>query len=87
MSLSIIFKAVIVGLLLFIVFNLFRALFIMLKNDPNGPKVSTFLGRRVLFSAVVIILIIIAMGTGIIQPNPSPTQYRDKPKVENSQTP
>lgn len=66
-------KLVIVGLLLFIVFNLFRALFIMIKNDPDGPKVSTFLGRRVMFSALLLIIVIIAMGTGLITPNAKPS--------------
>lgn len=65
-------KLLIIGLLLYIVFNLFRALFIMLKNDPNGPKMSTFLGKRVMYSAIVLLIIILAMGFGIIQPNPNP---------------
>ena len=65
-------KLVIIGLLLFVVFNLFRALFIMIKNDPEGPKPSTYLGKRVLFSALALIIIILAMGFGLIQPNPSP---------------
>jgi exosortase/archaeosortase family protein len=65
-------KLIIVGLLLFIVFNLFRALFLMIKNDPNGPKVSTFLGRRVMFSAGLLLLIIIAMYFGLITPNARP---------------
>jgi exosortase/archaeosortase family protein len=67
------FKILIVGLLLFIVFNLFRALFIMLKNDPNGPKMSTFLGKRVMFSALLLLLILLAMSFGLITPNPRPS--------------
>ena len=65
-------KILLVLTLGYIVFNLFRALFVMLKNDPNGPKVSTFLGRRVMFSALVILVIIIAIGSGVITPNPRP---------------
>jgi exosortase/archaeosortase family protein len=65
-------KIIIVALLIFIVFNLFRALFIMVKNDPNGPKMSTFLGRRVGFSALVLLLIIVAVAFGLIEPNARP---------------
>ncbi len=65
-------KIIIIALLLFVVFNLFRALFIMLKNDPEGPNPSTFLGRRVIFSVVILMLIIVAIATGIITPNASP---------------
>ena len=41
-------KIVIVGLLAFMIYNLFRALFIMNKNDPNQPKMSAYIGRRVM---------------------------------------
>ncbi|MCJ8272953.1 MAG: DUF2909 domain-containing protein [Psychrosphaera sp.] len=65
-------KLVIIGLLLFVVFNLFRALFIMVKNDPNGPKMSTLIGRRLIFSVIAIIVIVGAMAFGLITPNPRP---------------
>ncbi len=65
-------KIAIVLLLLFIVFNLIKALFIMLKNDPNGPSMSKFLGRRVLLSVIAMLLIIGAIMLGIITPNSSP---------------
>lgn len=65
-------KLFIIGLLLFIVFNLFRALFIMLKNDPDGPKMSTFLGKRVMYSAILLLIIILAMQFGLITQNPRP---------------
>lgn len=64
---------IIVGLLLiFMIYNLFKAMMIMLKNDPNQPSMTKFIGRRVLASATIIILIIIAMMLGWITPNPSP---------------
>ncbi|MEE2025444.1 MULTISPECIES: DUF2909 domain-containing protein [Alkalimonas] len=65
-------KLVIIALLLFIVFNLFRALFTMLRSDPGTVRMSQFLGKRVLFSALVLVLILLAMATGIITPNPRP---------------
>ncbi|MCT7941355.1 MULTISPECIES: DUF2909 domain-containing protein [Shewanella] len=52
-------------------FNLARALFIMVKGE-NKQSMSPFLGRRVMFSALVVILLLLAMALGIIQPNPRP---------------
>ncbi|MFT4993861.1 MAG: hypothetical protein ACI965_000882 [Paraglaciecola sp.] len=54
------------------VFNLFRAMVIMLKDDPNQPPMSKFIGRRVMASVVIILLILLAIATGLIQPNPRP---------------
>ncbi|MCS6100477.1 DUF2909 domain-containing protein [Shewanella baltica] len=66
-----IFKLVLVLLLLFIIFNLGRALFIMVKGDHQVPM-SRYLGRRVIFSVLVILLLLVALGTGLISPNPTP---------------
>ncbi|WAL78793.1 MULTISPECIES: DUF2909 family protein [Shewanella] len=66
-----IFKLVLVLLLLFIIFNLGRALFIMVKGDNQVPM-SRYLGRRVIFSVLVILLLLVALGTGLISPNPTP---------------
>jgi hypothetical protein len=44
----------------------------MLKDDPNKPPMSKFIGRRVMVSAVIIALILLAIATGLIQPNPRP---------------
>ncbi|MFT4937988.1 MAG: putative membrane-anchored protein [Paraglaciecola sp.] len=65
-------KILIGGLILFMVFNLFRAMVVMLKDDPNKPPMSKFIGRRVMASAVIILLILLAIATGLIQPNPTP---------------
>ncbi|WP_199610629.1 DUF2909 family protein [Flocculibacter collagenilyticus] len=67
-----ILKTILVLLLLLILFNLFRALFIMLKSGPNQPNMSKFLGRRVLFSVLVIVVLLLAVATGVITPNPRP---------------
>ncbi|MCU7964533.1 MULTISPECIES: DUF2909 family protein [unclassified Shewanella] len=66
-----IFKLVLVLLLLFIIFNLGRALFIMGKGDEK-VSMSRYLGRRVIFSVLVILLLLVALGTGLISPNPTP---------------
>ncbi|WP_081730657.1 DUF2909 family protein [Shewanella colwelliana] len=66
-----VFKLVLVLLLLFIVFNLGRALFILVKGESSVPM-SQYLGRRMLFSVLVIVLLLLALGLGIISPNPRP---------------
>ncbi len=65
-------KVIIVGLLGFMVYNLFRALMIMNKNDPNKPPMSQFIGRRVMTSVVIVLLLLIGILTGVITPNPRP---------------
>ena len=64
-----IIKIIIVLLLLF---NLFRALLIMVSGKTNGRPMSHFLGRRVLFSVVVLVMVIAALKLGFIKANQSP---------------
>ena len=64
-------KIIIGGLLLFMIVNLFWAMKVMLKNEQTQPM-SKFIGRRVLASAIIVILILIAVATGLITPNPRP---------------
>lgn len=76
MELTVIFKIVLVLLLLFIIFNLGRALFLMVKgSDPTTAEqkpMSHFLGRRVLLSALIVVALIIALASGFIDPNSRP---------------
>jgi hypothetical protein len=65
-------KILIAGMILFMVFNLFKAMVVMLKNDPEGPSMSKYIGRRLIASVIIIGLIILAIATGLITPNPSP---------------
>lgn len=65
-------KIIVIGLLAFMVYNLFRALFIMNKNDPNKPPMSKFIGRRVITSIAIVILLLVGILTGLITPNPRP---------------
>ena len=65
-------KIIVVGLLAFMIYNLFRALFIMNKNDPNKPPMSKFIGRRVITSVVLVLLLLLGILTGVITPNPRP---------------
>ncbi|GAA5645876.1 MULTISPECIES: DUF2909 family protein [Vibrio] len=68
------FKVLLVLLLLFIIFNLARALVQMVRSpdDDNARPMSHYLGRRVLLSAVVVVLLIIALLGGWLEPNPRP---------------
>lgn len=66
-----IFKLILILLLLFVLFNLGRALVIMVKGGQGQPM-SQFLGRRVWVSAVIILLLLLALGSGLITPNPRP---------------
>ena len=65
-------KIILIILLAMVIFSLFQALFAMLKNDEAAPKMSTFLGRRLIFSAVVLLLLITVLLTGVITPNARP---------------
>ena len=65
-------KIVIVAMLAFMVYNLFRALFIMNRNDPNEPPMSKYIGRRLMLSVAIVVLLIIGLLTGLITPNPRP---------------
>jgi NADH:ubiquinone oxidoreductase subunit 2 (subunit N) len=67
-----IFKIVLLSLLAFMVYNLFRALIIMNKNDPKQPPMSQFIGRRVMVSIAIVILLLLGILTGWITPNTHP---------------
>ncbi|WP_299017228.1 DUF2909 domain-containing protein [uncultured Photobacterium sp.] len=64
-------KAILICLLVFIILNLFRALPAMLKGQSNQPM-SRPLGRRVMFSVILFALLLLALSTGYIIPNPRP---------------
>lgn len=65
-------KFILIALLLLVIISLFQALYVMMKNDGTGPKMSKFLGRRLLFSALVVAVILILLATGVITPHPRP---------------
>ncbi|MDG3088482.1 DUF2909 domain-containing protein [Vibrio hannami] len=71
---SLVLKVVLVLLLLFIIFNLVKALIQMVRESEsdNQPPMSHYLGRRLMLSALVVILLIIALTSGWIAPNPRP---------------
>lgn len=65
-------KIIIALLLLFILFNLFQAGLAMLRQQDSTVPMSHFLGKRVLFSAIALALILVAIAAGLITPNPRP---------------
>lgn len=67
-----IIKVILLGCLAFMIYSLFRALIVMNKNDPNKPSMSKFIGRRIMISACMVILMLIGIMTGLITPNPRP---------------
>lgn len=66
-------KIVIITLLLLMVYNLFKALMLMVKRpDPNKPPMTKYIGRRLMMSVAIVVLLIVGLLTGIITPNPRP---------------
>lgn len=65
-------KIILVLLLAIVVFSLFQALFVMMKNDESSPKMSKYLGRRLIFSVAAIVLLIILLLTGVVTPHQRP---------------
>lgn len=67
-----IIKIVLICLVVFMIYNLFKALRLMTRNDPEQPSMSKFIGRRLMFSGLIILLVIIGVLTGVITPNTPP---------------
>lgn len=65
-------KVIIVGLLIFMIINLFLAMKVMLGNNSDKAPMSKYIGRRVMTSALIVVIVLVAMATGLITPNPSP---------------
>ncbi|WP_440905981.1 DUF2909 domain-containing protein [Catenovulum sp. SX2] len=64
-------KVIIVVFLFISIFSLFRALMAMSRDDKN-QQMTRNLGRRVMFSALTLVLIVLALSMGWIEPNPRP---------------
>lgn len=65
-------KTILILLLFFIIYQLFRAMVLMLKTEPGTDKMSVHLGRRVGFSVLVIVIIVLALLFGWLEPHPTP---------------
>ncbi len=75
------YTIVIVALLIFIIVNLFHAFFIMIKGEP---MMSRYLGRRVFFSVVTLLIIILALASGLITPNSNPFTERKQTQISTT---
>lgn len=67
-----IIKIVLVCLVIYMIINLFLAMRVMMKDNPDGEPMSKYIGRRVLTSVIIVLLILVALATGLITPNPTP---------------
>ncbi len=65
-------KIILVLLMVFMFVNLYRALIAMIRNDPTKPSMTKYLGQRVLFSMIAIVIVVILLSSGVLQPNPRP---------------
>ncbi|WP_100658513.1 DUF2909 domain-containing protein [Alteromonas flava] len=65
-------KIILCALILFMIYNLFKAMKVMMNHDPDGEPMSKYIGRRVLTSAIIVVIILLAVATGLITPNPRP---------------
>lgn len=65
-------KLLLLGLLFLIIFNLAKAMTTMLKPPSTEKTMSTFIGRRLLFSVALILLLLLSLVMGWVQPNPRP---------------
>jgi len=63
------FKIIIIGLLLIILFSLGTALFSMLKNEPESNRTVKALTVRVALSIALLILILVGYSMGWITPH------------------
>ncbi|WP_047041980.1 DUF2909 family protein [Vibrio mexicanus] len=72
---TLLFKIALVLLLLFVIVNLGFALFQMVREPQESTStkpMSFYLGRRLVISTAIIILLISALLLGWIEPNPRP---------------
>jgi len=69
---DIVIKLSLVIALLFVIFNLFRAMFVMLSPKPDKPSMSTFIGKRLKFSVLILLVLLICLAFGVITPNSRP---------------
>ena len=62
-------KIVVVAALFTIIFVLFRGLYYLVKGEGNPEKTVKFLSWRIGLSILLMILLLIAVATGLIEPH------------------
>ncbi|MBQ4878173.1 DUF2909 domain-containing protein [Pseudoalteromonas luteoviolacea] len=66
-------KWIITALLLVILYHLFYALFVMLQGAEKSKNMSQILGKRVIFSLLVMLCITLSSQMGLFNFNPQPS--------------
>ncbi|HET7930428.1 MAG TPA: twin transmembrane helix small protein [Rhodanobacteraceae bacterium] len=69
MSFATVYKIVLVIVFLVVIFELGQALYFMMKDREDRGRTAWALTRRVAFSALLIILIVIGIYTGVLHPH------------------
>jgi heme/copper-type cytochrome/quinol oxidase subunit 4 len=69
MSATALYKIVLVIVFLVVIFELGQALYFMMTDRSGSNRTAWALTRRVLFSALLIVLIIVGIATGILHPH------------------
>ena len=64
-----IFKAIIIGLLLYVIFSMGQALTYLVKDEGKSDRVVNALTRRIGVSVLIFILLLIGQAVGLIQPH------------------
>lgn len=64
-----IFKAIIIALLLFVVFSMGQALTYLVKDEGKSDRVVNALTKRIGVSVLIFILLMVGSATGLIQPH------------------
>lgn len=60
------FKIIVISMLLLIAYNLFSALFYMMRGEKNNPKMVKSLTWRVGLSILLFVLLLLGLYSGII---------------------
>lgn len=69
MTFATLYKVVLVIVFLVVIFELGQALYFMMTDRSGSNRTAWALTRRVLFSALLIVLIIVGIATGILHPH------------------
>ena len=83
------FKVLVAVFMLAILFNLFRGLYFLVKdqNSPESRRVAVSLKWRVIYSVGLVLLLIVGFMTGEISPHGLPQLVEKEEATINSPTP
>ena len=69
MSVTTVYKAVLVIVFLVVIFELGQALYFMMRDRAGSNRMVWALTRRVALSVLLIVLIVVGIATGILHPH------------------